>query len=159
MNEITAFRNYLSHSVNRRLLTLLSKALELPDDYIWNSVQSHDGPVGDGYFRHAIFCPLLGKDKERREGVRMYGHADYGTTTLLFRVLITVLHIWCKDKIWRPMRYNLGALVVNIGEAVEIISGGHFKATRHEVADTPVDQENEQRLSLVQCNILSFPLN
>ena len=61
-------------------------------------------------------------------------------------------HIWCKDKVWRPVRYNPGALVVNIGEALEIISGGHFKATRHKVTDTPTDQENEQRLSLVQFN-------
>ena len=30
-------------------------------------------------------------------------------------------------------KYNPGALVVNLGEALEIISGGHFKATRHKV--------------------------
>lgn len=45
-----------------------------------------------------------------------------------------------------------GALVVNIGEALEIVSGGHFKATKHKVTDTPADQEHCERLSLVQFN-------
>ena len=49
----------------------------------------------------------------------MYGHTDYGTTTVLFRMPITTLHIWCKDKVWRPVRYNPGALVVNISQALE----------------------------------------
>jgi len=75
--------------VNGRLLKLLSRVLELPDDYLFDNVQSHDWPVGDGYFRHALFYPLLGEDKERRKGVRMYGHTDYGTTTFLFSVPVT----------------------------------------------------------------------
>jgi len=53
--------------------------LELPDDYLWDHIQSHDNTIGDGYFRHALFYPLTGKDNERRKGVRMYGHTDYGT--------------------------------------------------------------------------------
>ena len=142
----------MTNSVNRRLLELLSKVLELPDDYLWDNVQSHGGPVGDGYFRHALFYPLLGEDKERRKGVRMYGHTDYGTTTLLCSVPVTALHIWSRLEKWQPVKYDPGALVVNIGEALEIISGGHFKATKHKVTDTPADQEHMERLSLVQFN-------
>ncbi|KAF4458373.1 gibberellin 3-beta hydroxylase [Fusarium albosuccineum] len=41
MDEIEAFANYLTKSVNRRLLTLFSRVLELPDDYLWDNVQSH----------------------------------------------------------------------------------------------------------------------
>ncbi|KAF2112237.1 hypothetical protein BDV96DRAFT_634013 [Lophiotrema nucula] len=152
MDEITSFSNYLTYSVNYRLLKLLSRALELPDDYLWENIQSQGGPVGDGYFRHALFYPLLGEDKERRKGVRMYGHTDYGTTTLLFSVPVTALHIWSRKNKWQPVKYNPGALVVNIGEALEIISGGHFKATKHKVTDTPADQEHCERLSLVQFN-------
>ena len=64
-------RQYLTGSVNRRLLKLLSRALELPDEYLWENVQSHGGPVGDGYFRHARFLPLSDEDRERRKGVRV----------------------------------------------------------------------------------------
>ena len=82
----------------------------------------------------------------------MYGHTDYGTTTLLFSVPVTALHIWSRDQKWQPVKYNPGSLVVNIGEALEIISGGHFKATKHKVTDTPADQQAFERLSLVQFN-------
>lgn len=50
------------------------------------------------------------------------------------------------------MKYNPGALVVNLGETLEVISGGHFKATLHKVAEPPEDQRHEQRLSLVLFN-------
>jgi len=64
----------------------------------------------------------------------------------------TALHIWSRGDDWQPVKYNPGALVVNLGEALEIISGGHFKATKHKVTDTPADQEHCERLSLVQFN-------
>jgi isopenicillin N synthase-like dioxygenase len=152
MDEITAFCEYLTNSVNRRLLRLLSKVLELPDDYLWDNIQAHDGPVGDGYFRHALFHPLEGEAKKAMKGVRMYGHTDYGTTTLLFSVPITALQIWSKDNKWRYVKYNPGSLIINLGETLEVISGGHFKATLHKVAEPPEDQQHEQRLSLVQFN-------
>lgn len=38
-----------------------------------DNVQSHDGLVGDGYFRHALYYPLEGESKVARKGVRMYG--------------------------------------------------------------------------------------
>lgn len=149
MDEITAFCDYLTNSVNRRLLKLLSRVLELPDDYLWDEIQSHDGLVGDGYFRHALYYPLPDEVKESRKGVRMYGHTDYGTTTLLFSVPITGLQIWTKNNAWRYVPYSQGAIVVNLGETLEVLSGGHFKATLHKVSSPPEDQEHEQRLSLV----------
>lgn len=88
----------------------------------------------------------------RIEVGRLTSEQDYGTTTLLFSVPITALHIWSKQEKWQPVKYNPGALVVNIGEALEIISGGHFKATKHKVTATPADQEHLERLSLVQFN-------
>ncbi|KAH7369763.1 hypothetical protein BKA65DRAFT_544490 [Rhexocercosporidium sp. MPI-PUGE-AT-0058] len=149
MDEITSFCDYLVNSVNRRLLRLLSMVLELPDDYLWDTVQSHDGLVGDGYFRHALYYPLDEQSRIARKGVRI--HTDYGTTTFLFSVPVTALQIWKDDK-WRYVKYNPGALVVNLGETLEVISGGHFKATLHKVAEPPEDQRHEHRLSLVLFN-------
>jgi len=152
MDEITSFCEYLEQSVTRRLLKLLSMVLELPDDYLWDNIQSHGGTVGDGYFRHACFHPLEGQNRENMKGVRMYGHTDYGTTTLLFSVPITALQIWTKDNKWKYVKYNPGALIINLGETLEVVSGGHFKATLHKVAEPPADQLHEQRLSLVLFN-------
>ncbi|KAJ5910695.1 gibberellin 3-beta hydroxylase [Penicillium tannophilum] len=147
MDEIESFCNYLTQSVNRRLLTLFSRVLELPDDYLWENVQSHGGPTGEGYFRHALFRPVQKQTEEASKGLRMHGHTDFGLTTLLFSVPISCLQIWGRDEKWYYVPYKPGALVVNIGDTLEIVSGGHFKATRHRVFKPPVDQIHEERLS------------
>lgn len=152
MDEIEEFCNYLTKSVNRRLLTLFSRVLELPDDYLWDNVQSHGSPTGEGYFRHALFRPVQKKTEEASKGLRMHGHTDFGLTTLLFSVPISCLQIWGRDEQWYYVPYKPGALVINIGDTLEIVSGGHFKATRHRVFKPPVDQLQQERLSLVLFN-------
>ncbi|KKY25522.1 putative gibberellin 3-beta [Phaeomoniella chlamydospora] len=155
MDEITSFCTYLTQSVTRRLLILLSRVLELPETFLWDTIQPREtsSPVGEGYFRHALYYPLDEATRSERQAVRMYGHRDYGILTLLFSVPVTGLQVFsATDKKWRFVKYNPGALVVNLGEALEIISGGHFKATLHKVADTPPDQQHLQRLSLVLFN-------
>ncbi|KAE8168337.1 hypothetical protein BDV40DRAFT_294879 [Aspergillus tamarii] len=152
MDEIEAFSNYLTKSVNRRLLTVLSRVLELPDDYLWDNVQSHGSPTGEGYFRHALFRPVQKQIQEASKGLRMHGHTDFGLTTLLFSVPISCLQIWGRDEQWYYVPYKPGALVINIGDTLEIVSGGHFKATRHRVFRPPADQLHEERLSLVLFN-------
>jgi isopenicillin N synthase-like dioxygenase len=143
----------LTNSVNRRLLTLFSRVLELDDDYLWNNVQSHveGSATGEGYFRHAIFRPVEKATQEAAKGLKMHGHTDFGLTTLLFSVPISCLQIW-KDDQWVYVPYKPGCLVVNIGETLEIVSGGHFKATKHRVYKPPADQAHEERLSIVQFN-------
>jgi hypothetical protein len=151
VDEISA--QFLMECVNRRILALFSKVLELPDDYLWDNVQSHEGgPTGEGYFRHALFRPFTAEAEKLSKGLRFHGHCDYGTTTLLFSVPVTQLQIWGTDEQWRYVPYKAGALVVNIGETLEIVSGGHFKATRHRVFKPPADQVDVERLSLVQFN-------
>ncbi|KAL5363297.1 Clavaminate synthase-like protein [Aspergillus floccosus] len=152
MDEIEAFCNYLTKSVNRRLLTLFLRVLELPDDYLWNNVQSHGSPTGEGYFRHALFRPVQKQTEEASKGLRMHDHTDFGLTTLLFSVPISCLQIWGRDEQWHYVPYKPGALVINIGDTLEIVSGGHFKATRHRVFKPPADQLHEERLSLVLFN-------
>lgn len=152
MDEVEAFCDYLTKSVNRRLLTLFSRVLELPDDYLWDKVQSHGSPTGEGYFRHALFRPVARETQEASKGLRMHGHTDFGLTTQLFSVPISCLQIWGQDEQWYYVPYKPGALVINIGDTLEIVSGGHFRATRHRVYKPPVDQLHEERLSLVLFN-------
>lgn len=73
MDEITDFANYLTRSVNKRLLTLLSRVMELPDDYLYDNVESHAGPVNEGYLRHALFYPFKVQETGMGAGLRMFG--------------------------------------------------------------------------------------
>ncbi|OCF78552.1 flavonol synthase [Kwoniella mangroviensis CBS 8886] len=113
---------------------------------------STGSPPGEGYSRHAIFRPVQKETQEASKGLRMHGHTDFGLTTLLFSVPISCLQIWGHDEQWHYAPYKPGALVINIGETLEIVSGGHFKATRHRVFKPPADQLNSERLSIVQFN-------
>ncbi|WWC65505.1 uncharacterized protein I303_108123 [Kwoniella dejecticola CBS 10117] len=148
-DEIVDFCNYLTYSVNKRLLKLLSKVLEMPDDFLWDLVQSKVGPVGQGYFRQALYYASDEVVHAKGQGTRMNGHCDFGTTTMLFSVPISSLQIWGRDEQWRYVPYKPGALVINIGETLELVSGGHFRATRHRVVDPPSDQQTYDRLSIV----------
>ncbi|KAJ5155756.1 hypothetical protein N7492_008559 [Penicillium capsulatum] len=121
MDEVEAFCNYLTKSVNRRLLTLFSRVLELPDDYIWDNVQSYGSPTGEGHFRHALFRPVKKETQEAFKGLRMHGHTDFGLTTQLFSVPISCLQIWGRDEQWYYVPYQPGALVINIGDTLEIV--------------------------------------
>ena len=69
---------YLFSSVNRRILTLLSRVLELDDDYIWNNVQSKPGPSGEGYYRCSLYHPMPEKAAAGGKTHRMLGHNDFG---------------------------------------------------------------------------------
>ena len=155
MDEIEAFSSYLTTSVNYRLMKLLSRVLELPDDFLWENIQSQGGPTGMGYLRHMMYIPLEpgSEAKTRMDGERLGGHTDYGTTTMLFSVPVTALQTSPnRDGKWKYVKYNPGALVINIGDALEIVSGGQFKATLHKVTEPPADQQGVERLLLVLFN-------
>jgi hypothetical protein len=60
--------------VNYKLLNLLSRMLEMPEDYLWNTVQSHNGIIGEGYFRQMMFHPIDSERAKAAGGVQMHGH-------------------------------------------------------------------------------------
>ncbi|KAK4686180.1 hypothetical protein P7C73_g3952, partial [Tremellales sp. Uapishka_1] len=148
MDELRSFIQFASDSVNRRLMTLLSKILELPDEYLYENVQSKGDILGEGYLRHALYHAQP-PEKGVGNGVRLYGHTDYGTTTMLWSVPVSALMVLSRDNDWRYVKYNPGALLVNLGEVLEVISAGHFKATLHRVVEPPADQLYDDRLSLI----------
>lgn len=53
--------------------------LELPDDYFWERVQSHNGSIGEGYFRQMMFHPKTPEEMKAAGGVQMHGHQGEAT--------------------------------------------------------------------------------
>ncbi|EIW67159.1 hypothetical protein TREMEDRAFT_33907 [Tremella mesenterica DSM 1558] len=140
--------NHLHEYINKLLLKMLSKMLELPEDFLWNEVQSHNGPIGEGYFRQMMFHPTTAERNKAAGNVQMHGHQDYGITTLLLSQPIAALQVLGKDDKWRYVKYKPGGMVVNLGEVLEFISGGHLPATRHRVSGCPPDQSEYYRLTI-----------
>ncbi|WWC73877.1 uncharacterized protein I206_107849 [Kwoniella pini CBS 10737] len=146
-DDIIEFNTFLHDVVNKKLLSLLSRMLDLPESYLWDKVQSHNGPIGEGYFRQMMFHPAP-PEHRKKSSVQMHGHQDYGVTTLLLSQPIAALQVLSADGNWRFVKYKKGGMVVNLGEVLEFISGGHLPATRHRVTQCPEDQADQYRLTI-----------
>lgn len=119
------------NQVARRVLVLLSRILGLHDNYLWENVaaKGHDIP-GSSYCRFQAVHPV--PEVERKSiGSLIQGHTDHGTTTLIPAQSITCLQMCGKDGVWRYVPYVEGTIVANLGDVMEVASGGIFKATRH----------------------------
>nr|XP_031862597.1 uncharacterized protein CI109_002095 [Kwoniella shandongensis]KAA5529669.1 hypothetical protein CI109_002095 [Kwoniella shandongensis] len=147
IDKIAQFNQYCHDVINKKLLSLLSRMLELPENYLWDNVQSHNGVIGEGYFRQMMFHPVSESNRKKAE-VQMHGHQDYGVTTLLLSQPIAALQVLSADGDWRYVKYKPGGMIVNLGEVLEFLSGGHLPATRHRVTQCPPDQADQYRLTI-----------
>ena len=154
----------MHNQVNRRLAVLFARILGLPDDYVWDKVNTKGGILGEtSYFRYQIYHAFDPKDYEDAELI-MHGHTDYGVATLLASQPITCLQMLDRHDKWRYIKYEPHRYLVNLGDALEVVSGGQFKATRHKVVKPPRDQMQYTRIALISfChawrNLRLEPLN
>lgn len=80
------------------------------------------------------------------------GHTDYNTLTFLFHQPVAGLQVQTPDAgQWKHVRSPRDAVIVNIADALEFLSGGYLKSTVHRVVRPPEDQvaRGETRLSLI----------
>jgi len=98
------------------------------------------------------YYPVQERPPER-EQLRAGAHSDYGAFTILKGENAPGgLQVLRRGGDWADVPIIEDGFVINIGDTLEIVSGGHFKATRHRVFKPPVDQLHEERLSLVLFN-------
>lgn len=71
---------------------------------------------------------------------------DIGSVTILWSQPVAGLQIPSPDGKWRWVRHIDNALVINAGDAMELLSGGLYKATIHRVVQPPADQRGYERL-------------
>ncbi|KAH8885356.1 Clavaminate synthase-like protein [Thozetella sp. PMI_491] len=95
-----------------------------------------------------VYHPLHEEDRATTENI-LPNHTDHGATTFLRSQPVSCLQILGKDQKWRWVPYRKGALVCNLGDVMEILSGGILKATRHRA---PVDQQDYERVSVCSFN-------
>lgn len=79
-------------------------------------------------------------------GLVVRGHADLGGGTLLFRQPIAGLQIkdYSSDE-WKWVKPQDATLIVNIRDALNLLTADYFKSTIHRVAVPPKDQQHVDR--------------
>jgi len=128
------------------ILRLLAIGLGLPEEEL---VNLHGfSSVGETYVRFMKYYPRSQEDEAKTKNVWLKGHVDIGTITVLYSQPVAALQILGRDGKWLWVKHVENALVINTGDAMELLSGGYYKGTVHRVVQPPVDQQHLTRLGL-----------
>ncbi|KAI0649643.1 Clavaminate synthase-like protein [Trametes meyenii] len=143
--EILTFAEYNHYNILHPILRLLARGLELPEE-TFVDIHGWDAK-GEGWFRFMNY-PRSTEEEEKTKNVWLKGHTDFGTVTILWSQPVSGLQIMSPDGKWRWVKHIPNALVVNIGDGMEFLSGGFYKGTIHRVRQPPADQQGYPRLGV-----------
>lgn len=142
-----AFARFNHAVIYRKVLAVLSKVLKIDTEYLWNLSQDPE-EKGLDLLRYAMYYNPPSDDDEKLGGVRLQGHTDFNSLSILWSQPITSLEVLMPNGQWKLAKHRPNALVLNIGDALQYLSGYHFKATIHRVVAPPEDQAHFTRLGL-----------
>ena len=121
----------LMSEVGRELLRAIAVSLQLPEDYFDEPFR--DSPAWMGKLVHYV-----GGVVEAAGDQGVGSHADYGFVTLLLQDAVGGLEVLPPGATeWTPVEPIPGALVVNLGEMLEVATEGYLAATIHRVQAPP----------------------
>lgn len=147
MEEIHEFARFNHDVILRKVLAVLSLVLKLPVNTLWDLSRDHE-TKGLDLLRYALYRPPPKEDDQAVDGVRLQGHTDFNSVSILWSQPITSLEVLMPDNRWRFVRYRPNAVVLNLGDAMHFLSGGYLKQTIHRVVAPPADQAHFNRLGL-----------
>lgn len=104
------------------------------------------------YLRYMKYHPRSAEEDVKTGNIWAKGHTDYNTLTFLFHQPVAGLQVLQNpddNTSWRYVKSEPGAIIVNIADALEYLSGGFLKSTVHRVVRPPADQAEKPRLSLI----------
>lgn len=145
--EIEEFARFNHAVILRKILSVLSLVLKLPADYLWN-LSKEPEKRGLDLLRYAMYHTPDQSDDEKLGGVRLQGHTDFNSVSILWSQPITSLEVLMPDNQWRLVKHRDNALVINLGDAMHFLSGGYLKQTIHRVVAPPADQAHYTRLGI-----------
>lgn len=122
----------------RQILALISLALELDEDALWN-LHDHRDPIGESCQRYMAYYPRSEDEEQVTSGVWSKGHTDCtiyrdfsldtltanpgklidNTISLPFSQPIAALQILTPAQEWKWVKHVEGAAVVNVADALD----------------------------------------
>lgn len=145
--EVLEFARFNHANIYRKILSVLSKVLKLPADFLWKLSENPE-EKGLDLLRYAMYHTPDKSDDAKLGGVRLQGHSDFNSVSILWSQPITSLEVLMPDDTWRLVKHRPNALVINLGDAMHFLSGSFFKPTIHRVVAPPADQEHYTRLGV-----------
>ncbi|KAK4055598.1 hypothetical protein OIV83_000144 [Microbotryomycetes sp. JL201] len=158
LQDAVEYFQHLHLDVVRKLSFLFDIILEIPEGSTWSLFDVEaDNPAnsGGGFGRAMLYHGQSAEDDAKAEGTWLRGHSDASALTFLTSQPMASLQFRdYHDGQWKYVGHRPGALVVNIGDRFEFLTGGFAKATIHRVVTPPKDQRGHRRLGLIYfCDI------
>ncbi|PSR94354.1 putative 1-aminocyclopropane-1-carboxylate oxidase [Coniella lustricola] len=149
-DEIKDFSLAIHNNLLLPLLRLFAHVLELDDEEFFVKRHRYEAP-GLEYLRYMVYHPRSAEEDARAGNIWARGHTDYNTLTFLFHQPVAGLQVQttASEGSWKYVRSPRDAVIVNIADALEFLSGGYLKSTVHRVVRAPEDQAGQSRLSLI----------
>lgn len=151
--EIETFSRHIHDAILLPLLRIFAIALELEDKDFFVSRHAYDAP-GLEYLRYMKYHPRSREADAEVANIWARGHTDYNTLTFLFHQPVAGLQVLTPagetaPSKWRYVRSPREAIIVNVADALEFLSGGYLRSTVHRVVRPPEEQATQPRLSLI----------
>ncbi|KAM0544380.1 hypothetical protein ACHAPJ_011839 [Fusarium lateritium] len=148
LDEIRDFSLKVHNNVLLPLLRLFAHVLELDDEEYFVKRHRYEAK-GLEYLRYMQYHPRSKEEDAKVNNIWARGHTDYNTLTFLFHQPIAGLQVQNPGGEWQYVKSPRDAVIVNIADALEFMSGGYLKSTIHRVVRPPEDQAQKPRLSLI----------
>ncbi|KAH6888532.1 putative 1-aminocyclopropane-1-carboxylate oxidase [Thelonectria olida] len=148
IDEIRDFSLRVHNNVLLPLLKLFAYVLELDDEEYFSKRHRYEAR-GLEYLRYMKYHPRTRDKDAEADNIWARGHTDYNTLTFLFHQPVVGLQAQNHEGKWQYVASPRDAIIVNIADALEFMSGGYLKSTIHRVVRPPEDQAEQPRHSLI----------
>ncbi|KAG7785608.1 hypothetical protein KL910_001138 [Ogataea haglerorum] len=144
---IITYFNELHQNVLRKLLSLIDIILELPDGTLYNNhfrvVENKIKESATGYGRFLLYHEADDSYNMKTGSTLLRGHTDASALTFILSDPVKALQIRLPDtdNTWGFVKHKQGALVVNVGDALQFWTGDYFRSSVHRVASPPKHQK------------------
>lgn len=126
MGQVQELISLIRKTILKKLLALVAIILEMSEEEL--EATHAFGKESTEYLRYMIYNPRTEDDNEKYRDLYLAGHTDWGSFTFLFAQPISALQILeSGTNEWKWVQYLPSSLVVNVGEAFELLTGGLFK--------------------------------
>ncbi|GAA6062494.1 hypothetical protein JCM10212_001867 [Sporobolomyces blumeae] len=151
--DVVDYISHLHFGVIRKLSSLFDIILELPEGTFYDlcSVEPDNLENSAGGFARAmLYNPMPEDDERKTANTWLRGHSDASYLTFITSQPMASLQVRdYTDGAWKWVGYRPDALVVNVADCLEFLTGSFFKSTIHRVVSPPKDQRDHRRLGFI----------
>ncbi|KAG6901226.1 hypothetical protein C0995_015043 [Termitomyces sp. Mi166 len=140
--EISQFARHNHLNVLHPILRIFALGMELPEETLVNFHGFES--IGETYVRLMKYYPRSSDVDEKAKDVWLIGHTDIGSVTILYSQPVSGLQILSRQGTWKWVKHIENALVINVGDALEFLSG----VAIWRVVKPPEDQRHVTRLGV-----------